>query len=71
MLNVGVLFVLAVGPHADEIEDAEGVTVLRRVRDVVLAEADTLHARELEHVGDYVQVYRARDAALRALSVYE
>jgi hypothetical protein len=71
MLNVGVLFVLAVGDDADQIEHAEGVTVLRRVRNVVLAEADTVHAQGLENVGEHVQVYRDRDAALRALSVYE
>jgi hypothetical protein len=71
MLNVGVLFVLAVGYGADQIEDGEGLTVLRRVRDVVIAEADTLRAQWLAQVGDYVQVYRDRDAALRAFSVYE
>jgi hypothetical protein len=71
MLNVGVLFVLAVGYHADQIEDAEGVTVLRRVRNVDLAEADALHARGLAHAAEYVHLYRDRDAALRALSVFE
>ncbi len=71
MLNVGVLFVLTVGYGADQIEDGEGVTVLRRVRNVAIAEADTLRAQWLAQVGDYVQVYRDRDAALRAFSVYE
>src|SRR4029453_3594545 len=71
MLNVGVLFVLAVGYGADQIEDGEGLTVLRRVRDVVIAEADTLRAQWLPQGGGSAQGVRGRGAALRGFWVDE
>lgn len=66
-----VVFVLALGADAEQVEDVEGVNILRRVRNVVLAEVDKLQAERLVDAGEYVHAYRDRDVALRALSVFE
>lgn len=71
MLGPDVRFVLALGLDADLIEDAEGVNVLERARNVVLAEVDSLHAQRLANAGEYVHVYRDRTAAFLAFSVFE
>jgi len=71
LLSSDLRFVLALGDDAARIEDDERVNVLRRVRNVVLAEADALHAPRLALSGEYVHVYHDRDEAFRAFSVFE
>jgi len=64
-------FVLALGEDADRLEGSEVVFVLRRIGNVVLAEAEKHHAKWFAKTGEYVHVYRHRNDALRALSVFE
>ena len=56
---------------ADKITNAPGVSVLRRVRDVVVVETESSQAERLAGEGGHVHMYRSSTDALRALSVFE
>jgi hypothetical protein len=64
-------YVLALGDDADRLERSDKVFVVRRVRNVVLAQAEKHHATWFARTGEYVHVYRHRDDAYRALSVFD
>ncbi|MGZ5351504.1 MAG: hypothetical protein ACXWXQ_00920 [Actinomycetota bacterium] len=64
-------YVLALGEDADKVANALGVSVLRRVRNVVVVETGSSQAIRFAHEGEYVHVYRSSTEALRALSVFE
>lgn len=64
-------YLLALGEDADRVTNAPGVSVLRRVRNVVVVETGIAQAVRLAHEGEYVHVYRSSTEALRALSVFE
>jgi hypothetical protein len=71
MLNGDRRFVLALGHDADRLEVLEEVSVLARVRNAVLVEADRRRAAAIAESGEYIHVYREREDALRALAVFE
>lgn len=64
-------YLLALGEDADKITNAPGVALLRRVRNVVVVEADRSQAVRLADEGEHVHLYRSSTAALLALSVFE
>lgn len=64
-------YLLAFGADAERITRAPGVSVLRRLRDVVIVEVERSQAVELADGADYVYVYRSPTDALLALSVFE
>jgi hypothetical protein len=66
-----VKYLLALGDDADKITNAPGVSVLRRVGDVVVVETESSQAVRLSHESEHVHVYRSSIEALRALSVFE
>ncbi|MGH2590869.1 MAG: hypothetical protein ACRDGW_08745 [Actinomycetota bacterium] len=64
-------YLLAFGADTERVTNAPGVSVLRRVYEVVVVEAERSLATELADGGDCVRVYHSPEDALLALSVFE
>jgi hypothetical protein len=64
-------YVLGFADDAAIVADAPGVTVLKRVPQAVLVEADRGLATALARAGEYVAVYRTISEALRAIVLFE
>jgi hypothetical protein len=63
-------YVLALGDDADVVASAEGVSVVERLDNVVVVQADLALAKALAVAGEYVHVYSSPHDALRALALF-
>jgi hypothetical protein len=70
MRNLPTRYVLALGDDADVVADLEGVSVVERLENVVVVEAELGLAKALAMAGEYVHVYSSAHDALRALALF-
>ncbi len=70
MTTSQIRYVLALGDDAEVVASADGVSVVERLENVVVVQADLALARALAVAGDYVHVYTSPHDALRALALF-
>jgi hypothetical protein len=65
-----IRYVLAWGDDAAALAELEGVTVLRRLPNVVLVTVDAGRASAIAHGDPLIHVYDSREDAMRAFSLF-